>query len=168
MVDFHFLQLLPSLFIALNDEYFGVREIALKLLGVLATYNPAHIMPFIRKHLLELLTFLDNRLIVGMEEDMSSRQQSAELIGDLIEAASSETMKPYVNRIMVVLLRQLKLGDDVNVEISILRTIGKLAKVAQQSLIQYFNKLLAILVSTLSSTSYRIKSNIRFVWWWLW
>eukprot|EP01084_Bolivina_argentea_P149079 260503_1 len=71
-------QLLPSLFIALNDEYFGVREIALKLLGILATYNPAHIMPFIRKNLLELLTYLDNRTLLSIEqqkEDINHRQQ---------------------------------------------------------------------------------------------
>eukprot|EP01084_Bolivina_argentea_P149078 260500_1 len=155
-------QLLPSLFIALNDEYFGVREIALKLLGILATYNPAHIMPFIRKNLLELLTYLDNRTLLSIEqqkEDINHRQQTAELIGDLIESASTETMKPYVNRIMIVLLRQLKLGDNIFVEISILRTIGKLAKVAQQSLIQYFNRFLPILVSTLSKTSESIKSS---------
>ena len=63
-------------------------------------------------------------------------------------------MKPYVNRIMIVLLRQLKLGDNINVEISILRTIGKLAKVAPHSLLeQYGNKFIPILVSILNETS---------------
>lgn len=145
-------QLLSSIFIALNDESFLVREIASRLLAILATYNPALVKPFLRKTLLELLTTLDNRQ--SFSADALNRRQSAELIGDLIEAASVETMKPYVSRIICVLLRQLTLGDDTEVEISILGTIGKLAKVAGQELRQYFNDILPILVEALQHTSH--------------
>jgi len=48
-----------SLFIALNDETFAVREIAIVIIGRLARHNPAYVMPSLRKALIQLLTELE-------------------------------------------------------------------------------------------------------------
>ncbi|ORY53000.1 ARM repeat-containing protein [Rhizoclosmatium globosum] len=49
---------LDSLFFALNDEVFAVREAAVILIGRLSTKNPAHVMPLLRQLLISLLTEL--------------------------------------------------------------------------------------------------------------
>jgi FKBP12-rapamycin complex-associated protein len=48
-----------SLFIALNDEVFGNRVLAITLIGRLAMHNPAYVMPSLRKALIQLLTELE-------------------------------------------------------------------------------------------------------------
>lgn len=48
-----------SLFIALNDEAFENRMIAVGLIGRLARHNPAYVMPSLRKALIQLLTELE-------------------------------------------------------------------------------------------------------------
>lgn len=48
-----------SLFIALNDEVFAVREIAISIIGRLVLINPAYVMPSLRKSLIQLLTELE-------------------------------------------------------------------------------------------------------------
>ena len=48
-----------SLFIALNDENFENRMVAVGLIGRLALHNPAYVMPSLRKALIQLLTELE-------------------------------------------------------------------------------------------------------------
>ena len=48
-----------SIFIALNDEVFENRVIAVGLIGRLAKHNPAYVMPSLRKALIQLLTELE-------------------------------------------------------------------------------------------------------------
>lgn len=51
---------LAALFIALNDEVFEIRELAICIIGRLCSLNPAHVMPFLRKMLIEVSVFLVN------------------------------------------------------------------------------------------------------------
>jgi phosphatidylinositol kinase/protein kinase (PI-3 family) len=48
-----------SIFIALNDEVFENRAVAVSLIGRLAKHNPAYVMPSLRKALIQLLTELE-------------------------------------------------------------------------------------------------------------
>jgi FKBP12-rapamycin complex-associated protein len=48
-----------SLFIALNDENFRNREVAIGIIGRLAIHNPAYVMPSLRKSLIQLITELE-------------------------------------------------------------------------------------------------------------
>jgi phosphatidylinositol kinase/protein kinase (PI-3 family) len=48
-----------TLFIALNDEVFENRLAAVSLIGRLSGYNPAYVMPNLRKTLIQLLTELE-------------------------------------------------------------------------------------------------------------
>ena len=58
-----------SLFIALNDEVYVIRELAIKIIGRLANLNPAYVMPSLRKTLIQLLTELEysTARFVGVE-----------------------------------------------------------------------------------------------------
>ena len=47
------------LFIALNDEVFQNREVAISVIGRLANLNPAYVMPPLRKSLINLITELE-------------------------------------------------------------------------------------------------------------
>lgn len=51
-----------SLWVAMNDEHFGIREAAMGVLGRLAAINPAYIMPTLRKTLIQLLTEIEYAL----------------------------------------------------------------------------------------------------------
>jgi serine/threonine-protein kinase mTOR len=48
-----------TLFLALNDELFENREIAIVIIGRLVIHNPAYIMPSLRKLLIKLLAELE-------------------------------------------------------------------------------------------------------------
>lgn len=48
-----------SLFIALNDESFRNREVAIGIIGRLAQHNPAYVMPSLRKSLIRLISELE-------------------------------------------------------------------------------------------------------------
>ncbi|KAG8972237.1 phosphatidylinositol kinase- protein kinase tor1 [Tulasnella sp. 427] len=48
-----------SLFVALNDESYANRDTAVMLIGRLANFNPACVMPSLRKALIQLLTELE-------------------------------------------------------------------------------------------------------------
>lgn len=48
-----------TLFIALNDEVFAIRELAIGIIGRLTVHNPAYVMPSLRKTLIQLLTELE-------------------------------------------------------------------------------------------------------------
>ena len=48
---------LSVLFVGLNDEDFEIREIALGVVGRLSTMNPAYVMPFLRKILIQVRLF---------------------------------------------------------------------------------------------------------------
>lgn len=50
---------IDSLFMAVNDEVFAVRDLAVRTIGRLACHNPSHVMPCLRKAIIQLLTELE-------------------------------------------------------------------------------------------------------------
>ena len=52
-----------ALFIALNDEVFAIRELAISIIGRLTVHNPAYVMPSLRKTLIQLLTDLEYSVV---------------------------------------------------------------------------------------------------------
>ena len=48
-----------SLFVAVNDEVFYVREAAIMVLGRLTQLNPAHVMPALRRMLVQVSSCID-------------------------------------------------------------------------------------------------------------
>lgn len=53
-----------SLFVAMNDEVLVNRDLAVLMIGRLANYNPACVMPSMRKALIQLLTELEYSTVV--------------------------------------------------------------------------------------------------------
>lgn len=48
-----------TIFIALNDEVFSNRVLAIALIGHISKYNPASVIPCLRKALIQLLSELE-------------------------------------------------------------------------------------------------------------
>jgi FKBP12-rapamycin complex-associated protein len=86
---------LRGIFIALSDEAFEVRKLAISMAGRLADHNPAYVLPALRRHLLQLLTDLKYSM------DSKSREESAKLLGCLIEACE-RLMEPYIVPVLLV------------------------------------------------------------------
>ena len=51
---------LQALFVALNDQVFEIRELAICTVGRLSSMNPAFVMPFLRKMLIQVRTGLSS------------------------------------------------------------------------------------------------------------
>lgn len=136
---------LDTLFIALNDEVFNVRKVVLTILGRLAKRNPGQVMPHLRKTLIQLLTELQ------LSQDIQIRQDSAELLGTMIDSAQ-QLVKPYARAIAKVLLPKLKeqinqrQSEDVLLETKLLSTIGKLSGVAGKDMIPFLPELLPLIL----------------------
>jgi len=140
----HYLALsdnLRALFIALNDEDFAVREAAISIIGRLSVRNPAFVLPSLRKSLLQLLTELE------FSEDTRNKEESARMLGLLIEAAP-RLIKPYVSSILKVLMERIS-DSNATVSSCVLDTTGKLAQVGGAEIMQFMDQLLPLVIETL-------------------
>ncbi|XP_045913264.1 serine/threonine-protein kinase mTOR isoform X2 [Micropterus dolomieu] len=114
---------LQALFVALNDEVFEIRELAICTIGRLSSMNPAFVMPFLRKMLIQILTELEHS---GVGRN---KEQSARMLGHLVSNAP-RLIRPYMEPILKALILKLKDPDpNPGVVISVLATIGELAQV---------------------------------------
>ena len=132
-----------SIFIALNDEEFNVREVAIGILGRLAKHNPAYVMPSLRKVLIQLLT--------GLEYSTVSRnkEESAKLLTGVVKA-SQRLVKSYALTMLEVLLPK---ANDANpgVAARVLECLGELARVGGDELAPHIDELVSLTVDQLSS-----------------
>jgi FKBP12-rapamycin complex-associated protein len=110
---------LSSLFLALNDEVFEVRELAITVIGRLTTRNPAYVMPSLRKTLIQLLGDLE------FSGDSRNKEESAKLLAHLIRS-SHRLLAPYEDSILKTLLPKLREGDS-HVASSVLIALGELS-----------------------------------------
>ncbi|GAA93365.1 uncharacterized protein L969DRAFT_91224 [Mixia osmundae IAM 14324] len=140
-----------SLFIALNDEIYGNRVIAIKIIGRLSAYNPAYVMPSLRKTLIQLLTELE------YSTSNRSREESATLLTLLI-SASQRLTKPYVLPIIKVLLPKAR--DRVPaVASSIMLALGELAKVGGEDVLPHLEDYMTLIIETLYDQASPIKRD---------
>ncbi|KAK9166114.1 hypothetical protein Scep_001305 [Stephania cephalantha] len=137
---------LGGVFIALNDEEYAVREYAILVAGRLSERNPAYVLPALRRHLIQLLTYLEQ------SGDSKCREESAKLLGCLIRSCE-RLILPYIAPIHKVLVAKLKEGSGVNanngVVNGILVTVGELAKAGGFALRQYLSELMPLIVDAL-------------------
>ncbi|GAM22047.1 hypothetical protein SAMD00019534_052220 [Acytostelium subglobosum LB1] len=141
---------LRSLFIALNDEVFEIRELSISVIGRLTIRNPAYVMPSLRKTLIQLLTELE------FSGDSRNKEESARLLGHLI-GASEKLIKPYVDPILKALLPKLR-DSNPRVASCVLAALGELSVVGGDEMTQHIDLLLPLIIETLqdqSSTSKR-------------
>ena len=140
-----------TLFIALNDEVFQIREVAISIIGRLTAHNPGHVMPSLRKTLIQLLTELEYSTI------NRNKEEAARLLGLLISNAKT-LVKPYVEPVLKVLLPKAH-DPNTGVASSILACIGELAKVGGEDLYPYVKGLMPLIIETLQDQSSSVKRD---------
>ncbi|GAA5903699.1 hypothetical protein JCM6882_003390 [Rhodosporidiobolus microsporus] len=130
-----------SLFIALNDEVYAIREVAIKIIGRLAGINPAYVMPSLRKTLIQLLTELE------YSTSSRSKEEASTLLG-LLVSASQRLTRPYVVPMLNVLLPKSR-DNSPAVAASIMTTLGELARVGGEDLLVQLEPLMSLILDTL-------------------
>ncbi|KAI8371602.1 armadillo-type protein [Radiomyces spectabilis] len=140
-----------SLFIALNDEVFAIREIAITIIGRLTTYNPAYVMPSLRKTLIQLLTELEYSVISRQKEE------SARLVALLVGAAQRLT-KPYIEPVLKVLLPKAR-DPSPGVVSAVLGALGELAAVSGEDMVPHLDELMLLIMETLQDQSSSAKRD---------
>ncbi|CAI0401191.1 unnamed protein product [Linum tenue] len=137
---------LSAVFAALNDEDFDVREYAISVAGRLAEKNPAYVLPALRRHLIQLLTYLEQ------SADSKCREESAKLLGCLIRNCE-RLILPYIAPIHKALVARLLEGTGANANTGIISgvlvTVGDLARVGGFAMRQYISELMPLIVDAL-------------------
>ena len=138
-----------TLFLALNDEVFAIREAAMSIIGRLTSVNPAYVFPSLRKVLIQLLTEVE------YSNSPTNKEESAKLISHLV-GASSRLIKPYVDPMITVLLPKAR---DRNAEVAsaTLKAIGDLATVGGEDMKKYIPDLMDIIIENLQDLSSNTK-----------
>ncbi|KAM1457734.1 hypothetical protein ACFX13_035729 [Malus domestica] len=138
---------LSAVFAALNDEDFDVREFAISVAGRLSEKNPAYVLPALRRHLIQLLTYLGQS-----SADTKCREESAKLLGCLIRNCE-RLILPYVAPIHKALVARLTDGTGVNANNGIISgvlvTVGDLARVGGYTMRIYIPELMPLIVEAL-------------------
>ncbi|KNA98472.1 FKBP12-rapamycin complex-associated protein [Fusarium oxysporum f. sp. lycopersici 4287] len=137
------------LFFALNDEVFSIREVAISIIGRLARYNPAYVIPSLRKTLIQMLTELE------FSDVARNKEESAKLLSLLVQNAQS-LIKPYVEPMISVLLPKAK-DSNPSVAATILKAIGELATVGGEDMMPYKDRLMPIILDALQDQSSNAK-----------
>ncbi|KAG2232165.1 hypothetical protein INT48_006039 [Thamnidium elegans] len=140
-----------SLFIALNDEVFAIREISITLIGRLTTFNPAYVMPSLRKTLIQLLTELEYSVVSRQKEE------AARLVALLVRAAQRLT-KPYIEPVLKVLLPKAR-DPSTGVVSAVLGALGELAAVSGEDMAPHLAELMPLIMETLQDQSSSAKRD---------
>ena len=134
-----------TLFFALNDEVFSIREVAITIIGRLTHVNPAYVIPSLRKVLIQMLTELE------FSDVARNKEESAKLLSLLVQN-SQRLIKPYVDPMIAVLLPKAR-DPNAAVSATILKAIGDLATVGGEDMVPYNDKLMPILIEALQDQS---------------
>ncbi|XP_065891468.1 serine/threonine-protein kinase mTOR-like isoform X2 [Dysidea avara] len=138
---------LTTLFVAMHDEAFRIREVAMCIIGRLSNLNPAFVMPSLRKSLIQILTELEYSGIGR------NKEQSARLLRHMI-ANAPKLVKPYQEPILKVLIPKLTEAiPNPSVVINILAAIGELAKACGVEMRKYVHQLCPIIIEMLQDAS---------------
>lgn len=137
------------LFFALNDEMFSIREVAIAIIGRLARYNPAYVIPSLRKTLIQMLTELE------FSDVARNKEESAKLLSLLVQNAQG-LIKPYVDPMISVLMPKAS-DPNPTVAATILKAIAELATVGGEDMLPYKDKLMPIIIDALQDQSSNTK-----------
>ncbi|XP_033015388.1 serine/threonine-protein kinase mTOR isoform X1 [Lacerta agilis] len=147
---------LQALFVALNDQVFEIRELGICTVGRLSSMNPAFVMPFLRKMLIQILTELEHSGVGRIKE------QSARMLGHLVSNAP-RLIRPYMEPILKALIVKLKDPDpDPNPGVinNVLATIGELAQVSGLEMRKWVDELFIIIMDMLQDSSLLAKRQV--------
>lgn len=140
-----------QLFVALNDEVFGARKIAIKILGRLSTINPAYVVPSLRKTLIQLLTRLEYA-------NTSRKKEETAVILSLLISNSTELTKPYIKPIVEALIPRAK-DPSSAVAASAISCLGEAAIVAGEDVKPFLKELMPLILDTFQDQSSSFKRD---------
>ncbi|KAH7836314.1 hypothetical protein Vadar_034584 [Vaccinium darrowii] len=151
---------LSAIFAALNDEDFEAREYAISVAGRLSEKNPAYVLPALRRHLIQLLTYLEQ------SADSKCREESAKLLGCLIRHCE-RLILPYISPIHKALVAKLYEGTGANANSGIISgvlvTVGDLARVGGFAMRRYIPELMPLIVDALLDGAAAAKREVAVV-----
>ncbi|KAL8151366.1 LOW QUALITY PROTEIN: hypothetical protein V2J09_021174 [Rumex salicifolius] len=137
---------LSAIFAALNDEDIEVREYTISVAGRLSEKNPAYVLPALRRHLIQLLTYLDQ------SKDPKCKEESAKSLGCLIRSCE-RLILPYIAPINKALVAKLHEGSGASANsgtiAGVLVTVGDLARVGGFAMREYIPELMPLIVDAL-------------------
>jgi tetratricopeptide (TPR) repeat protein len=137
---------LKPLFLLLQDEILATRAAAVHLIGRLATINPAPVLPYMRKFLLDLIVELDCGVDTGRGREEATRL--------LVVFLKSKSMKRLVNPVLPAVVQSLPLnGATPRLASAALEALGELAKAAGASLQPWVKELMPTILKTLQDQS---------------
>ncbi|KAI9352104.1 armadillo-type protein [Obelidium mucronatum] len=144
-----------SIFTALNDEDFVIRELAIVVIGRLSLRYPAGIMPLLRQAFIQFLAEIQYSGVSAQTEE------SAKLLAGLI-ASSHSLVKPYVPSILKVLLPKAK-DPNPNISSKIIMAICELSRFGNSDFLPYVDEILDILVEAIKdqTSSVRREAALR-------
>lgn len=131
-----------SVFLAINDGDFEVREAAIVIIGRLTAVNPAHVFPPLRKLLVNLI------MVVKNSNDMKAQEEAAKLIG-LVIANAAKLAKPYAENLVKVLLPKAQDSNN-NLAATALVSLGQLATVGGVQLVTHIPVIMPIIIEALT------------------
>lgn len=143
------------LFIALNDEVFTIRKVAIKILGRLSSINPAYIVPSLRRTLIQLLSQL------AFATTSRKMEENATLLSLLI-SNSKDLTRPYVKPIVEALLPKVK-STSSSVASSAIRGLGELAVVGGEDMKVFIPELMPLILEIFQdqSSSYKRDAALK-------
>ncbi|OLY85598.1 Phosphatidylinositol 3-kinase tor2 [Smittium mucronatum] len=149
--DFHLgkAENIGSLLMMLNDESFEICQIMVSVICRLTQTNPAHVIPSLRRLIVQLLTQLE----------FSNSSQEKECCIKLLMAAvesSEQWIKPYVVEILNSIIPKIS-GAKPRLASRYLDIISSLAIVGREDLIPYTEEIIEIVIEALSDQSSMIK-----------
>ncbi|KAI4184996.1 MAG: hypothetical protein LQ346_006001 [Caloplaca aetnensis] len=140
-----------SVFNAINDTEFDVREAAIAIIGRLTGINPAYIFPSLRKLLVNLI------MGIKCAKDAKYEEEAAKLIGIFI-ANCSTIVKPYVGALVCTLLPNTTAAN-VTVSIASIKAIGELSTVGGTDVVKYIPELMPTIIGALQDLSSTAKRD---------
>ena len=139
------------LFLAVNDEYFPVREAAITIIGRLTVVNPAYVFPPLRKLLVNLLT--------GLKYANTARQkeEAARLISLFVTNATS-LVSTYVKPMVDALLPKAT-DPNPGVASTTIGALGELTSVGGEEMKEYIPQIMPIILASLQDLASHDKRN---------
>jgi hypothetical protein len=137
---------LQPLYLLLQDEVLATRAAVVRLLGRLASFNPAPILPFMRKFLLELIVELQCGVDTGRGREEATRL--------LVVFLRSKSLRRLIHPVLPAIVASLPLnGGTPRLASAALEGLGELAKAAGVSLQPWVKEVVPNILDTLQDQS---------------
>ncbi|KAG7341979.1 phosphatidylinositol 3- and 4-kinase [Nitzschia inconspicua] len=147
---------LESLFLVLQDDALATRAAVIRLLGRLASFNPAPILPFIRNYLRQILVELQCGLDIGRGREEATRM--------LVVFLKAKSFKRLIHPVLPSLVNALPLnGSTPRLASAALEALGELAKASGASLHPWVKDVVPNILETLQdqSSSSKQRTSLR-------